>query len=91
VSQNWCENKDGVGHASRSNGLLCVEASWARVSQFALKLAKARWWVVHMAPSRRLRWDQVEDGWVNVMGSTGLFYPKIIVFYVLRPSGSLVI
>jgi hypothetical protein len=26
-----------VGHASRSSDLLCVEASWARVSQSGLK------------------------------------------------------
>jgi hypothetical protein len=28
---------DGVGHASRSSGLLCVEASQTRVSQSVLK------------------------------------------------------
>jgi hypothetical protein len=26
-----------VGHTSRSSGLLCVEASWTRVSQSGLK------------------------------------------------------
>jgi hypothetical protein len=36
VQQNqWRE--DGVGHASRSGGLLCLEASHARVSQSGLK------------------------------------------------------
>jgi hypothetical protein len=36
ASQNrW--RKDGAGHASRSNGLLGVEASLARVSQSGLK------------------------------------------------------
>jgi hypothetical protein len=30
--QNRCEDEDGMRHASRSSGLLRVEASWARVS-----------------------------------------------------------
>jgi hypothetical protein len=34
--------------------------------------------------------DQVEDGWVDAMGCVGPFYPKIVVFYVLCPRGSLV-
>jgi hypothetical protein len=41
-------------HASRSSGLLHVEASRARVSQFASKLTEARRRVVHVAPSRML-------------------------------------
>jgi hypothetical protein len=28
---------DGVGHVSRSSGLLCVKVSLARVSQYGLK------------------------------------------------------
>jgi hypothetical protein len=36
VPQNRRES-DGVGHASRSSGLLHVEVSWARVSQSDLK------------------------------------------------------
>jgi hypothetical protein len=35
---------DGVGHTSRSSGLLHVNASWARFSQFASKLAEAQQW-----------------------------------------------
>jgi hypothetical protein len=35
--QNRWEKEDGVGHASRSSGLLRVEASRARVSQSGLK------------------------------------------------------
>jgi hypothetical protein len=31
---------DGVGHASRSSGLLCVKASLARVSQSGLKTGR---------------------------------------------------
>jgi hypothetical protein len=36
ASQNRRREVD-AGHASRSSGLVCVEASWARVSQSALK------------------------------------------------------
>jgi hypothetical protein len=52
----------GVGHASRSIGLLRVEVSRARVSQFASKLAEARQHVVHVVSSRRLGRDEAEDG-----------------------------
>jgi hypothetical protein len=36
LSNRWV--KDGVGHTSRPSGLLRLEASRARVSQFASKL-----------------------------------------------------
>jgi hypothetical protein len=36
--QNRCEVEDGMEYASRSSGLLHMEASRARVSQFASKL-----------------------------------------------------
>jgi hypothetical protein len=42
--------EDGVGHTSRSSGFFYVQASRARVSQFASKLAEW-WWVVHVASS----------------------------------------
>jgi hypothetical protein len=38
--QNRWEDEDGAGHTSRSSGLLHLEASWARVSQFCLKTDK---------------------------------------------------
>jgi hypothetical protein len=37
MPQNQWEDEDGVGNASRSSGLLLVEASWVRVSQSGLK------------------------------------------------------
>jgi hypothetical protein len=52
--KNRREDEVSVGYASRSSGLLRVEASRARVSKFTSKLAEARRQVVHMAPSRRL-------------------------------------
>jgi hypothetical protein len=60
-------------------------------SSLALRLAEAQRWVVYMAPSRRLRWSQVEDGRVDVMGCIGPFYPTFIVFNVLGPMGIVVI
>jgi hypothetical protein len=39
VPQNRRED-DGVGHALRSSGLLCMKASQARVFQFGLKTSR---------------------------------------------------
>jgi hypothetical protein len=64
-----------VGHTSRSSGLLCVEASWTRVSQSGLKTGGGVTVVVHIAPSRRLHRGQVEDEWVNATGYVGPCYP----------------
>jgi hypothetical protein len=57
----------GAGHTTRFSGLLHVEASWARVFQFASKLVEARRCMVHVALSRRLRREQVEDGRIDAM------------------------
>jgi hypothetical protein len=62
---------DGVGQALRSSSWLRMEASQGRVSQFTSKLAEARRRLVHVAPSRRPREDQVEDGWIDAMGCVG--------------------
>jgi hypothetical protein len=67
-----------------------VEASQARISQFAWKLEEARRWVVHVAPSRRLRWVQAEDGRVDAMGCIEPFYLGFAVFYVLGPRDNLI-
>jgi hypothetical protein len=69
VPQNRWEDGVGVGHASRSSSSLHLEASLARVSEFASKLVEARWRVVHVAPSWRLSRDQLEYGLVDVTGS----------------------
>jgi hypothetical protein len=79
-----------VEHALRSSGLLHREASWARVSQFASKLAEERRRVVHVASSRRSHEDEVQGGWVDVMGCIRLFYPNFVVFIVLDHRGILV-
>jgi hypothetical protein len=55
VPQNRWEDEDDVGHASRSSGLLHVEASRAMVSQSDLKTGGGAVRMVHVASSRRLR------------------------------------
>jgi hypothetical protein len=42
-----------------------------------------------VAPSRRLRQRQVEDGWIDAMGCVGPYYPTFAVFNVLGSRGSL--
>jgi hypothetical protein len=53
-----------VGHSSRSSGLLHVKASLATIFQSDLKTGgdATAGGAVHIAPSRRLRQSQVEDG-----------------------------
>jgi hypothetical protein len=80
--QNRQEDEDGVGHVSRSSSLLHVEASRARVPQFASKLVEVRWWVVHVAPSRRSCGDEIEDGWVDGLRRTLL--PLLCHFHCIR-------
>jgi hypothetical protein len=80
-----------MGHVSRSSGLLHVEASLARVSQSGLKIGGGTMVGVHVAPSRRLRRRQAEDGWANATGDVGPCYPTFVVFNVLGPRGIVVI
>jgi hypothetical protein len=56
----------------------------------ALRLAEARQWVVHVAPSWRLRRDQVKDGWVDAMDCVRPSYPYFVVFCVLGARGIVV-
>jgi uncharacterized protein YktB (UPF0637 family) len=91
VPQNRWENEDSVGHASRSSGLLHLEASRARVFQSSLKTDEGVTWMVHVASSRRSRGDKAEDRWVDVMGCIRLFYHNFVVFVVLVHKGSLFI
>jgi hypothetical protein len=75
----------GVGHASRSNGLLHVEASLFRVFQSGLKTGGGATTVVHVAPSQRVRRRKVEDRWIDATGYVGPYYPTFVVFNVLGP------
>jgi hypothetical protein len=80
-----------VEHASRSDGLLGMEASLTRVSQSGLKTSRGATTGVHVAPSRRLRRRQVEDGRVDATGCVGPCYPTFVVFNVLGHRGIVVI
>jgi hypothetical protein len=68
--------------------------TWKQVGlgfpSLASRLAEARRWVVHMAPSRRSRRDQVEDGWANGMDYVRTCYAYFVIFYVLGTRGILV-
>jgi hypothetical protein len=46
--------------------------------------------MVHVVSSQRLCGVEGKDGLVDVMGCVGSFYPKIVVFYVLRHMANLV-
>jgi hypothetical protein len=79
VPQNrWRE--DSVGHASRSDGLLRLEASRGRISRSSLKTGGG-------ATAGGV---EAEDGWVDATGCVRPFYHKITNFYVLGPRGNLV-
>jgi hypothetical protein len=62
ASQNQREDEDGVGHVSRSSGLLRLEASRGKVSQFGLKTDRDTTRMVYVASSRRSREDVAKDG-----------------------------
>jgi hypothetical protein len=79
-----------MGHASRSRGLLRLEAGWARVSQSGLKTSGGVARMVHMASSWRSCRNEAEDRRVDAMGYIGLFDPKFVIFIVLGPKCNLV-
>jgi hypothetical protein len=56
----------------------------------ATRLAEPRRRVVPMAPSWRLRQNEVEDGQIDAMGYVGPCYPFFTVFYVLCLRGIVV-
>jgi hypothetical protein len=85
------EDKDGMGYASRSKGLLHLEASQARVFQSGLKTGGGATWMFHGASSWRSCRDEVEDGGVDAMDCIGLDYPYFVVFSVLDTRSILVI
>jgi hypothetical protein len=64
---------------------------WLGFSSLASRLAEARRWVVHVAPSWRLCRSQVEDGRIDAMGCVEPSYPIFAVFNVLDHSNIVVI
>jgi hypothetical protein len=63
---------------------------WLVFSSLASRL-EARQRVMYMAPSQRLRRNQVEDGRVDVTGCVGSCYPCCAIFILLGTRGSVVI
>jgi hypothetical protein len=84
------DDEDGVEHASRSSGLLRLEASRDMVSQSALKTGGGIMRMVHMASSQRLRRVKAEDGRIDATGRIRSFYHNFAVFYVLSLRGIVV-
>jgi hypothetical protein len=62
AAQNQWEDEDDVGHVSRSSGVLCLEASLARVFQSSIKTDGGAARMVHVASSRMSREDEAKDG-----------------------------
>jgi hypothetical protein len=56
----------------------------------ASRLAKVQRRVVHVASSRRMRRDQVEDGRIDATDCVGPCYPYFTVFYILGHRGIIV-
>jgi hypothetical protein len=69
--------------------------TWKQVelgfSSLATRLAEARLWVMHVAPSRRLHRVEVKDRWVDATGCVGPCYPCFAIFILLGPRGIVVI
>jgi hypothetical protein len=91
VAQNQWKDEYGVGHVSRSNCLLHLQASQAKVSQSSLKTDGDAAWMVHMASSWRSRGIIADGAWVNAVGCIGLLYPNFVIIIVLGHKYSLVI
>jgi hypothetical protein len=77
VPQNKEEDEDDAGHASRSSGLLQVEASQAKVSESGLKTSGGVARMVLVALLRWLHRVEAEDGRVDAMDRVGPFYPTL--------------
>jgi hypothetical protein len=90
VPKNRREDEDGAGHASRSSGLLRLEASRPSVFQSGLKTGGGTMKMVHVASSWRSHGVEAEDEQIDATGCIGLFYPKFTVFIVLCHRGILV-
>jgi hypothetical protein len=94
VPQNWWEDEDGMGHTSRSSGLLHLKANRARVFQSDLKTGGGVAWVMHMTSSRRLHRSKAKDGQFDGGGcgvvQVGPNYPYFVVVFFLSHLGILV-
>jgi hypothetical protein len=84
--QNRWEDEDSAGHASRSSGLLRLEASLARVFQSSLKTGGGAVRMVHMASSQRLHRSKAKGDWFDGVGcgaaQVGPKYPYFVVVFL---------
>jgi hypothetical protein len=80
-----------VRYASRSDNLIRLEASHARVSQSRLKTGGCATTGGVRGISRRLYQDQVEDRRVDTTGYVGPYYPYFTIFYILVSRSIIVI
>jgi hypothetical protein len=64
---------------------------WLGFPSLARRLTEARRRVVHVAPSRRLRRRQAEDGRVDATDCVRPCYPCFAIFFLLGPRGIVVI
>jgi hypothetical protein len=72
-----------LGHASRSNGLLHLEASHTSVYQSGLNTGGCATQMVHVTSPQRLCGVEAEDERVIMTGCIRPFYPNFTIFYVL--------
>jgi hypothetical protein len=79
---------DGGRMAQDMHQDLAACFTWKQVTlgfpSLASRQAEARRWVMHMAPSRRLRWDQVEDAG-RCDGLCRTLLPLLCHFLCIRP------
>jgi hypothetical protein len=94
AQQNQREDEDGVGHASRSSGLLRLDRVRLGFPSFASKLVKERWQVVHLALSWRSSGSEAKDGRFDGIGCDAVEvrpnYPSLDVIFLLAHKGILV-
>jgi hypothetical protein len=89
-------HKTNVGRSARDTRrdlVACFtwKQVWLGFPNLACRLVETRRRVVHVALSQRLRWSQLEDGWVDATGCVRPCYPTFIVFNVLGHKGIVII
>jgi hypothetical protein len=92
--QNQWEDEDSVEHMLKSTGLLRLEATQVRVSQFCLKLEKERRRVVHVASSCGSCGSEAKDGRFVGVGCDAVEvrpnYLSLDVIFILAHRGIIV-
>jgi hypothetical protein len=89
ASQNWWR-EDSTWHTLRSVSLLQLEASRARVFQFARKTSGCTTTCGSRGIIAEVHREKAKDRWVHASDCVGPFYLKITVFNVLDRRGVIV-